>query len=139
MPPVERNPKSMRGKLISKAALLIAAGTVAVSVTPAAAAAATACSTRVICTFSGDNYNGTAFNMVPSVFNRHWYTFSFFNAAKPGSLIDNSGSDIWLFDRSQNVLLCVPAGERGAVDHGYGSFYIQYGIGDCSVPPPNPN
>ena len=129
---------------VSSAAFGVAG--VAAAAAPASAAAAGSaggapavtplftCPDRSVCFFPKDDYTGNPTLTVATQGNGGvWAKFDSLGVPNPGSMNDNSGSVVWLYDKSGGMLTCVDPG-RHVLDKKYGYFDIDYGIGDCSSP-----
>jgi hypothetical protein len=163
-----RNPRMKRLFLGRSAALLMAAALLTSGGVAASAQAATVsshdhaivtrpttrlspaidfmCPDRTVCLFPNDNYTGNypawggPAELATDVWNGSWYSFSDADASNPnpGSLNDNSGSIIWIYAAdSGNPPVCLPPGKY-VLDHAFGYFYIEYGVGSCPSSAPGP-
>jgi hypothetical protein len=139
---------------------------------PGSAAALPSCPKATICAFSGPNATGKRFSFPTSANHSRWIDFSKVIRHKgspfhPDSIIDNSGSDIFLYDaqggkvagpycalgtrlRSYTFSDFVPVNGGTAAPPsppapGYkartyqpGWFFIQYNVNTCVGPEPTP-
>jgi hypothetical protein len=159
--------------IISAAALVAVAGTVVAQARaeaagrshPARAAALPSCPSATICAFTGPDATGTQANFPTSANHSQWINFDAAAGFHPDSIIDNSGSDIWVYDQ-QNAEAGNPiAGpycafgtsqrdytftdwvetNGGTSSQGYsaesyqpGWFFIQFGVNTCATPTSSP-
>lgn len=99
------------------------------------------CPARTLCTWSGDNFNGTRHDFPVADYHSKWYSFNNFAGYNPGTVDDNSASDAYLWSRATKLWGCVPAGNWAtdlSVSGGSGYFYITYGVTGCPGLPPLP-
>lgn len=112
----------------------------------AARAAGPRCPNATICVFSGAAATGTEREFRTSAYHSAWINFDRAAGFHPRSIIDNSGSDIWVYDaRTATVAAGGPHCELGRGSHpgtfaGYqpGWFFIQYNVDTCGIRPPVP-
>lgn len=103
------------------------------------------CPGRHICLYPSDTFTGNYPGGQPIVLDPAgttsgvWFSFDSIGAGSPhpGSIYDNSGSSIWLYDAQEPVAphvnpVCLASGARVDVDHAFGYFEIFYGDPDCS-------
>lgn len=128
----------------------------------ASAAALPSCPSATICIFSGSGATGTQVNFPTSGYHSAWLNFdSVPNGFHPNSLINNSGSDIWVYDaqggdvagpycalgtslRAYTFTDWLPV-NSGTPSEGYvtqtyqpGWFFINYNVNTCVGPVPTP-
>ena len=160
--------------VISAAALVAVAGTVAAQAGTGAAGrshsaltAATlpSCPSATICVFSGQDATGTQQNFPTSANHSRWIAFSTVVGFPPESIINNSGSDIWVYDEANADAGNSIAGpycafgtsqrdytftdwvqtNGGTSSQGYSAqsyqpdnFFIQYNVNTCATPTSSP-
>jgi hypothetical protein len=102
-----------------------------------------ACATATICAFSGPNATGTEFSFPTSANHSQWINFS--NVSQPSgtpfhpdSIINNSGSDIWVYDASGG-LVAGPYCALGTSLQAYTFSDWQPVNGGTAPPPPSPS
>ena len=170
-----------QGMTWSAAVLIIAAASVAIAGTGtavahakagaerrpdlAAAAALPSCPSATICAFTGPAATGTQRNFSTSANHSQWIDFNSAAGFHPGSIINNSGSDIWVYDQQNADSGSTIAGpycafgtslrfytftdwvqvNGGTTSQGYtaqtyqpGWFFIQYNVNTCATQPPAP-
>jgi hypothetical protein len=93
---------------------------------------------RTVCAFTGESGTGTEGDIPVPEYHSQSYPFDQVVGFHPDSLFDNSGSDIWVLDRSTNQVACILGGHGGDFANGFqpGYFYIQYNVNTCSTAPP---
>jgi hypothetical protein len=106
------------------------------------------CPTATICAFTGANGTGTQENFPTSSYHSAWINFTTAAGFHPESIIDNSGSDIWMYDQQAAQSGDTTAGPycafgtslRSYTFTGYqpGWFFIQYNVNTCATQPPAP-
>lgn len=128
-------------------------------------AALPVCPTATICAFSGANATGTEEDFATSAHHSAWISFKSVIGFNPASIIDNSGSDIWVYDQANAAAGSSIAGpycafgtslreytftdwtqvNGGTSSQGYAamsykpdSFFIQYGVNTCATETPAP-
>jgi hypothetical protein len=127
--------------------------------------------TPSICIFSGPNATGTQLDFPTSGYHSQWINFDSVNNGNgfhPNSLIDNSGSDIWVYDAGGGKVAgpyCILGTSQRVYNTGTdwvpvnggtapppptpspdytpqayqpGWFFIQYNVNACTTPPPTP-
>jgi hypothetical protein len=160
----------------SAAAIVTAAAAVAVGGTVVAQAGTGAahrhltaqptCPSATICAFTGPNETGTQANFPTSANHSQWIDFDSVVGFHPDSIINNSGSDIWVYDEQNADSGSSIAGpycafgtslgsgytftdwlqtNGGKSNQGYSSqsyqpgfFFIQYNVNTCGTQPPAP-
>jgi hypothetical protein len=124
------------------------------------------CPSGSVCLFSGANGTGSYVSFTTASYHSQWYDFdSVPGGFHPNSIINNSGSDIWVYDLENaqaggtTATLAGPfpafgAGQTvynfstwlpvnpGASDQGYtpaayqpGWFFVNYNVNTCATPP----
>lgn len=117
----------------AKAALAKAAraGTVAERGSHAARAAALpSCPTATVCVFSGADATGTEEQFPTSQHHSAWMQFSSVVDFTPKSIIDNSGSDIWVFDSTDSLAADHIAGPNAGPYCAFGTSQRDYTFSD---------
>src|SRR5262249_55831223 len=100
------------------------------------------CPSRTICLFPNDDYTGNYGSspviLVPAgTTSGVWCSFNTIGADSPhpGSMNNNSGSSIWVYDHqagpSAGNPVCLSKG-RHVLDHSYGYFELFYSDSDCA-------
>ncbi len=134
-----------------------------------AAASLPPCPSRTVCIFKDANAGGAQVNFATSDYHSAWIRFrSVPNGFSPDSIIDNSGSDVWVYDASGGLVAgpyCLlgtslisyntnsdwlpinggtapppptPSPEYTPEPYQPGWFFIQYNVNTCATPPPTP-
>jgi hypothetical protein len=115
------------------------------------------CPSATICTFSGPDATGTRADFPASEFHSAWTNFDKAAGFHPASIINNSQSDIWVYDedleagpycafgsglKSYTFSDWTPVNggtpSQGYTTQGYqpGWFFIQYNVNTCDTQPP---
>jgi hypothetical protein len=98
------------------------------------------CPSRTVCTFSETGQRGAQGNIYVPDYHSAWINFTSVTSFDPGSLWDNSGSDIWVAF-SDNSEECFTDGDTPNFGSGPGDpngFFIQYNVDTCATLPPAP-
>jgi hypothetical protein len=131
----------------------------------APAASLPACPSATICAFTGPDATGTQKNFPTSGYHSSWINFNTPVGFHPDSIINNSGSDIWVWDQQNERNGSSIAGpycafgtsqrdytftdwvqtNGGKPNQGYASqsyqpgwFFIQYNVNTCATPTSSP-
>lgn len=140
------------------AATLALAATAAAGITGAVAAqartpapgrtATVSCPAKTICAFSGASATGTEKKFATSAHHSSWDSFKSAAGFNPKSVIDNSGSDIWVYDQAAARAHHPKAGPycafgtslRNYTFTGYtpSFFFIQFNKNTCATAAPAP-
>lgn len=108
------------------------------------------CPAKSICTWNEANFNpgggGLSGNFPTGSNHSKWENFNVFvnnNGTanfQPNSLVDNSGSAIYLYDKSDNEWSCVSGSIEATslLSNRFGYFFITFNESLCSTGPPTP-
>lgn len=101
------------------------------------------CAAPNICLWNEANFQGSLHQDLPVADNHsQWIYFPKESEAgfQPNSLVDNSGSAIYLYDKRDNEWSCVAGGieSNSLLNASFGYFFITYNETDCSTGPPQP-
>lgn len=97
---------------------------------------ANSCPSRTVCAFPGHNWTGTPGDIPTADYHSRWIDFDSVVGFHPNSLIDNSGSDIWVIDRQSGVFACILGGDEADFEGWQpGWFFIQYNVNTCATQP----
>lgn len=98
------------------------------------------CASRTLCLYQNEDGTGASISCATNVCRGAWYSTTV-GGVHAGSAYDNSGSIFWTADVQADTEVCWnnPPG-TAALDHSYGYYWVEYGIGSCSnaYTPPMP-
>ena len=129
-----------RRRLARLAAAMITVAAVSPALGTATAQANSACPyTRTVCVFAQHNYGGNPQPISVPGYHSAWLRFTAVASFNPLSLIDNSGSDIWVYQDGSGEE-CIHADGSQSFPNGYipDWFFIQYNVNTCPFPPVPP-
>jgi hypothetical protein len=97
------------------------------------------CPSRTVCVFSGFNEIGSEGHIPTPEYHSTWFSFETIPGVDfdPNSVVDNSGSDIWVLQSQTGDYLCIFGGEGVNFSGGPPDmFFIQYNVNTCETYPP---